>query len=69
MKVFNKPPKLPEDSLDSCKAASPTDCTGVIQVPPEDNDEYQAYNEVYNFAPELSVNLKADKEAMKKGNN
>lgn len=35
-------------------AASATECTGLIQVPPEDEDEYEAYNEVYGFAPQTA---------------
>lgn len=37
--------------VDYGNAASTTDCTGIIQVPPEDDAEYEAYNEVYSFAP------------------
>ncbi len=36
-------------------AASVTECTGLIQVPPEDEEEYEAYNEVYGFAPQSVV--------------
>lgn len=32
-------------------AASFGDCTGLIQVPPEDEYEYKSYKEVYDFAP------------------
>lgn len=60
-KTPKKKPQIPEDSLDSCKAASPTDCTGLIQVPPETEAEYEAYNSVYGFAPDLPVNLDANK--------
>ena len=38
-----------ESGLDTCKAASPSDCTGVIQVPPENEYEYESYREVYDF--------------------
>lgn len=32
-------------------AASGTECTGLIQVPPESEDEMENYAEVYRFAP------------------
>ena len=31
-------------------AASSTECTGLIQVPPETEEELESYNAVYNFA-------------------
>lgn len=41
--------------LEYGNAASTTDCTGIIQVPPEDDAEYEAYNEVYSFEPGNTV--------------
>lgn len=41
--------------LEYGNAASTTDCTGIIQVPPKDDAEYEAYNEVYNFEPGNTV--------------
>lgn len=37
--------------FDMCNAASFGDCTGMIQVPPEDEYEYDSYKAVYNFTP------------------
>ncbi len=39
------------EKFDMCNAASFGDCTGLIQVPPEDDYEYKSYKEVYDFAP------------------
>lgn len=39
------------EKFDMCNAASFGDCTGLIQVPPEDEYEYKAYKAVYDFAP------------------
>ncbi len=50
------------DNLDLCKAATPSDCTGLIQVPPMTNEEYQAYNKVYDFAPDMPVDLEKNRE-------
>lgn len=41
---------LPSENTDMCRAASPSDCTGVIQVPPENEYEYESYLDVYDFA-------------------
>ena len=48
--------------FDKCKAASPTDCTGLIQVPPESDEEYESYNEVYKFAPDMDVKHRRDRK-------
>lgn len=40
-----------EYGADNFCAASATECTGVIQVPPENEEEYESYNEIWNFAP------------------
>ncbi len=43
------------DNLDTTKAASATDCTGIIQTPPKDDYEYESYNDVYEFlSPDFS---------------
>ena len=43
------------DNLDTTKAASATDCTGIIQTPPRDEFEYESYNDVYEFlSPDFS---------------
>ncbi|UKI38107.1 MAG: hypothetical protein L6V93_09045 [Clostridiales bacterium] len=33
------------------KAASATDCTGLIQISPIDENEIEAYKDVYDFGP------------------
>ena len=40
-----------QDLLDTCKAASATDCTGLIQISPIDENEIEAYKDVYDFGP------------------
>ncbi len=38
-------------------ASSSTECTGLIPVPPQSEDEQQAYNHIYHYAiPELDKN-------------
>ncbi len=32
-------------------ASCPTECTGLIQVPPETDEELEHYNRIYNFTP------------------
>ena len=39
------------DEYDIFEASSPTDCTGLIQIPALSYDEWIAYNEIINFAP------------------
>ena len=39
------------EKFDLGNAASFGDCTGLIQVPPEDDYEYNSYKSVYDFAP------------------
>lgn len=33
-------------------AACPTECTGLIQVPPETEEELENYNRIYSFTPD-----------------
>ena len=33
-------------------AACPTECTGLIQVPPETEEELEHYNMIYSFSPD-----------------
>ncbi len=49
----NKKKKQSEayEKFDMCNAVSFGDCTGIIQVPPDDDYEYEAYKDVYDFAP------------------
>ena len=35
--------------IDITNASSTTDCTGLIQIPPENVEEYENYNDVVNF--------------------
>jgi len=44
-------PKPGKDKFDLANACSPTDCTGLITVPPEDEAELESYQEVYDFGP------------------
>jgi len=39
------------DKFKLSNAGSPTDCTGLITVPPENEDELENYNKVYEFTP------------------
>lgn len=49
--VNEKPLVFDDDLLDTCKAASATDCTGIIQSTPMDDAEYESYRDVYDFTP------------------
>ena len=40
-----------KEKFDMSNAASFDDCTGLIQVPPQDDYEYESYKAVYDFAP------------------
>lgn len=44
-------PVWEKDLLDTCKAASATDCTGLIQISPIDQNEIESYKDVYDFGP------------------
>ena len=48
------------EKFDMCNAASFGDCTGLIQVPPEDDYEYKSYKAVYDFAPSDSEENEKD---------
>jgi len=43
-----------KEKFDMTNAASFDDCTGLIQVPPLDDYEYESYKAVYDFAPSES---------------
>lgn len=50
-----------DDLIDTCKAASATDCTGIIQTAPLKTGEYEAYKDVYDFTPpDIFDNLNED---------
>ena len=38
-----------DKEYDKFDAASSTECTGLITVPPQDEDELQSYREIYEF--------------------
>lgn len=42
-------------------AASSMDCTGLIPSLPENEDEIEAYNEIYQFLPRASAPKKEEK--------
>ena len=44
-------PVWENDLLDTCKAASATDCTGLIQISPIDENEIESYKDIYDFGP------------------
>lgn len=44
-------PVWENDLLDTCKAASATDCTGLIQFSPIDENEIESYKDIYDFGP------------------
>lgn len=39
------------EQYDIFESSSPTDCTGLIQVPALSYEEWIGYNEIMNFAP------------------
>ena len=42
--------KIDDDfDIDITNASSSTDCTGLIQIPPENSDEYENYNDIVNY--------------------
>lgn len=51
---------LEDDTIDTAKAASATDCTGVIQTPPKDEFEYESYHDVYNFLVPFNISVGED---------
>jgi len=50
MKNYKKQPEEFE-KFDLANAASPTECTGLIQQIPESDDEFDSYHEIYNYGP------------------
>ena len=46
----NKSPKLTEpENYEKFDASSSTECTGLITVPPQDEDELENYKDIYEF--------------------
>lgn len=45
-------PIMEEDSLiDTCKAVSASDCTGLMQRTQLDKDELESYKDIYDYGP------------------
>ncbi len=59
-------PKSEEDSLDSCEnnIVSGTECTGLIQTPPENEQEAESYTDLY-AVPEPAEDNKKSKRTGK----
>ena len=52
MKHVHDNPELYRYDLNNCNSA--TECTGLIQSPPQSDEELAAYNEIFHFAiPEI----------------
>ena len=39
------------DKFDNLNTCSSTECTGLITVPPRDEDELENYMDIYDFGP------------------
>lgn len=48
---MKKPSPDDFDKFDFSHVCSSTDCTGLITVPPVDEDELENYMEMYDFGP------------------
>ncbi|MDO4562500.1 MAG: hypothetical protein Q4C12_01560 [Clostridia bacterium] len=47
---------LPDEFLDEFGVAvSTTECTGFLPIPPQTQAEYEAYRELYEFAPPFDI--------------
>lgn len=42
------------DAFCLTNAACAAECTGLIQIPPESEDELESYNDVYSFATKIN---------------
>ena len=58
-KSSNKIP-LKDTEYDKFGVVSSNECTGLITVPPENEDELENYMEIYDFGPHTSKNSKKD---------
>lgn len=50
-KKIPDPPK--EDMFENLDTCSFAECTGLITVPPEDEDELENYMDIYDFGPPI----------------
>ena len=50
-KALKTNPENSYDKFDRANACSSTECTGLITVPPSDDDELENYHDVYDFGP------------------
>lgn len=57
---MHHPPKTPTQTADDffddfTTASSATDCTGLIQIPPQNEAEHDSYMDVYQYQPPKPV--------------
>ena len=60
-KIINNP-STDDAEYDKFGAVSSNDCTGLITVPPENEDELENYMKVYDFGPPLTEKTKKNNE-------
>jgi len=51
VKPIKKSKNENEELFDQFASHSSTECTGLITVPPENEDELENYKDIYNFGP------------------
>ncbi|BBF42268.1 hypothetical protein lbkm_0950 [Lachnospiraceae bacterium KM106-2] len=39
--------------IDVCNAASNCDCTGLMRIPPQNEEEAESYQDIYSFGPPM----------------
>ena len=49
--IVKRNQKTKKDKFDIKRCASSNDCTGLITVPPGNEDELENYHDVYDFGP------------------
>ncbi len=50
------------DKFENIGAYSSTECTGLFSVPPQNEDEYENYNDIYDFGiPKATIKSKKKK--------
>ena len=50
---------MKDESLDNLDVVSSTECTGLIQIPPENSAQAEAYSDIYSSVPERVNKQKA----------
>ncbi len=51
---FSEPLEKEYDKFETANACSAYDCTGLIQVPPQNEEEQEAYMDIYDYqAPKV----------------